>query len=336
MPGSAVAVALVLVVGSQAMLPIARAPIASAPIRPVALPLDVALRPSAPISLPSPFAESTSGGDLSVFNSDVLKANAGLSIYGSSVTALNTPASLDVLQANPTLTAAIYESPLPNVSSLINSDVLKAGESLLAYGLSATARNTPAGLDVLQANPALTAAIYASPLPNVSSLINSDVLKAGESLPAYGLSATALNTPAGLDVLQTNPALTAAIYASSLLNVSSLINGDVLKASEGLPSYKSPATSLVELAALDTSITGGLTNSTLTSSSIAAIVIPTGDVLNANGALPQLSLSATSLYNFRGSDLLRYGGTAEYPLSPLATPPQVLAPECALCGGVKL
>ena len=283
-PGSTVAVVLVLLVGSPAMLPIARAPIASAPIRPVALPHDVVARPNTPIGLPSPFAESTSGGDLSIFNSDVLKATDDLSVYG------------------------------PPATSLI----------------------TPAGLSVLQANPALTNAIYASPSLNVSSLINSDVLKASEGLPGSGLSTVALNAPPGLDVLQANPALTNAIYAAPAPNVSSLIGSDVLKASEGLSIYGSPATSLIEPAALNTSFAGGSANGILPSSSIGAVLLPAGDVLKADGDLPQSILPTTSLDNFSGSNSLRYGGRTEFPLPPLATPLQPLAPECALCSCVKI
>jgi AcrR family transcriptional regulator len=387
-PGSTVAVVLVLLVGSPAMLPIARAPIASAPIRPVALPHDVVARPNTPIGLPSPFAESTSGGDLSIFNSDVLKAtddlsvygppatslitpaglsvlqanpaltnaiyaspslnvssligsdvlkaSEGLSIYGSPAAALITSAGLDVLQANPALTNAIYASPSLNVSSLIGSDVLKASEGLSIYGSPATALITPAGLDVLQANPALTNAIYASPSLNVSSLINSDVLKASEGLPGSGLSTVALNAPPGLDVLQANPALTNAIYAAPAPNVSSLIGSDVLKASEGLSIYGSPATSLIEPAALNTSFAGGSANGILPSSSIGAVLLPAGDVLKADGDLPQSILPTTSLDNFSGSNSLRYGGRTEFPLPPLATPLQPLAPECALCSCVKI
>jgi hypothetical protein len=163
--------------------------------------------------------------------------------------------------------------------------MLKASEGLLGSGLSTIALNAPADLGVLPTNPALTNAIYAAPAPDVSSLVNSDMLKASEGLLGSGLSTIALNAPADLGVLPTNPALTNAIYAAPAPDVSSFVNSDVM---------------------------------------------------NANLALPHLSLPTTSLYNFAGSDSLRYGGSTEYPLPPLATPPQPLAPECALCSGVKL
>jgi hypothetical protein len=276
------------------------------------------------------------GGDLSVLNSNALKASDGLPIYRSPASALITPAGVDVLQAKPALTNAIYVSQSLNGSSLIDSDVLKASDGLPIYRSPASTLITPAGVDVLQANPALTNAIYVSQSLNGSLLIDSDALQASEGLSGDGLLTTALNGPVGLDVLRANPAWTNSIYAPPSVKVSLLLNSDALQTSEGLSGDGSLTASSIKSAALDASFTGDLINQNLISSSIGALLLPTDDGLNANGALLRSSVPTNYLYDFMGLNSLRYGESTEYPLLPVATPLQDLARECALCSGVKL